>query len=363
MKKLAVLGVALCVSTAAFAQKTGKNLAKALDVALSRQVAKQTVRIPCVPNAAYKCPALSLGRVVDEAMHPEMDISKLVPIPTSEQTFPSTVRFDMRYIQERIQSHGNFATSVFYDKEATLGLYRLIATDIEGKLTAPEQIQLQYLFWHGHNPISEVERELQSWKAKWSLPPLLPTYERVDNWIMQLYRTPRLDIQEEWALAAQIYMLQKLYGDDLPEIIKNTNVIPAEERQIVAFERKFKKAQETVEHLRATGKLDSLWMKEIVIDIMYDNANQLARNVGGFYQLFIDKHLEIFPRAKYLATSQEGRLYEIPLQKGLVLEGPSGKKEITPQEYVVFKADGENPILLKRADVELLTDPSAYGEK
>ena len=134
-------------------------------------------------------------------------------------------------------------------------------------------------------------------------------------------------------------------------------------RSIVAFKRKFKKAQETVEHLRATGKFDRLWMKEIVIDIMYDDANQLARNVGGFYQLFIDKHLEIFPRAKYLATSQEGRLYEIPLQKGLVLEGPSGKKEITPQEYVVFKADGENPILLKRTDVELLTNPSAYSDQ
>lgn len=153
-------------------------------------------------------------------------LSKLVPIPTSKQTFPSTVRFDMRYIQKRIQSHGNFATSVFYDSEATLGLYRLIAKDIEGKLTAPEQIQLQYLFWHGHNPISEVERELQSWKDKWSTPPLLPTYDTVTAWIVQPYKTPRLDIQEEWALAAQIYILQKLYGEDLPEIIKNTNVIP-----------------------------------------------------------------------------------------------------------------------------------------
>ena len=86
--------------------------------------------------------------------------------------------------------------------------------------------------------------------------------------------------------------------------------------------------------------------------------------VKAFYFYYIDPQLKVFPRAKYLKTNEAGRIYEIPLKKGLFLEvpGPLNRILITPEEYVVFKADGENenPHLVKRADVEFLTDPLSY---
>ena len=101
-----------------------------------------------------------------------------------------------------------------------------------------------------------------------------------------------------------------------------------------------------------------------IADVVYKDADKLAKMVKAFYFYYIDPFLDVLPRAKYLQTAEEGRIYESPLKKGLFLEvpGPLNLIPITPEEYVVFKADGdyENPHLVKRADVELLTDPAFY---
>ena len=128
------------------------------------------------------------------------------------------------------------------------------------------------------------------------------------------------------------------------------------------FSKLLKRGQEWIENARANGLLDYYWSKVEIADVIYNDTDKLARMVKAFYFHYIDLQVKIFPRAKYLKTNETGRIYEIPLKKGLFLEvsDPLNLIPITSEEYVVFKADGENPHLVKRADVELLTDMASY---
>ena len=387
MKKylLPILTTALCLTaTSAFSQR--KGLVKGLTEALSsktpsvvsaqveRQVARATLEAHTIPYAsAANIPTatavLSLERVKAEALHPQMDISKLVPVRLTDRA--DLVNRSLLRVQQNIQQDGKIPTSYrghIPDVKVTwLAYHRLLLEDRKGNLSPEEQTQLRSLFWHTNTSISSVERKLQSWQDIYGADPILPDQKTLD-YLSGVTKPPYGNAFEEWALAADIYMLQKLYGTNLPKRIRNAQVLPVEERQQLeakdVFQQKLKQTQEWIENARANGFFDYYWSKVEIADVVYNDTDKLARMVKAFYFYYIDPFLDVLPRAKYLQTAEEGRIYEIPLKKGLFLEvpGPLNLIPITPEEYVVFKADGEyeNPHLVKRADVKLLTAPLSY---
>ena len=367
MKKylLPIIATALCLdTTSAFAQK--KGLAQAVDAAVTRQAAKQTVNFtPYNISNAPTNPALLLKSVLSATTLRKVNLSKLIPIkPTKHFDFTNN---ELLRMQQSLQNKGSIArgyrgTGSTDDKVTLLGFYNLLLKDSKGELSTEEQVQLRYLFLHLNPSVTSVERKLQSWEDKYKYTPTLPANDMI-HYLGGVNRPPYGDVLEEWSLAADVYMLQQLYSPDfLPARIRVAQVLPPQERKQADFYQKLKKAQETVETLRDNGKLNT-WWKEGWFDQLYDNVNKLALSVQVFYYYFVDRHLDVFPRAKYLKTAQEGRIYEIPGPKGLQLLEPTEIKTITPEEYVVFQADGENPILLKREDVELLTNLASYKEK
>ena len=379
----ALIGIICLTATSSYAQK--KNLVKgvidattskvssAVSAQAERQVARATLGAQLTPYAsAASIPtataALSLERVKAEALHSQMDISKLVPVrPTNRADL---VNRSLLRVQQSIQQDGEIPTGYRYlpDVKVTwLAYHRLLLEDRKGNLSPEEQMQLRSLFWHTNTSISSVERKLQSWQDRYGADPMLPNQEDLD-YLSGVTKPPYGNAFEEWTLAADVYMLQQLYGTNLPKRIKNANVLPLKERQQLeakdVFQQKLKQTQEWIENARANGFFDKYWSKVEIADVVYKDADKLARMVKAFYFYYIDPQLKVFPRAKYLKTNEAGRIYEIPLKKGLFLEvpGPLNRFPITPEEYVVFKADGEyeNPHLVKRADVELLTDPTFY---
>lgn len=390
MKKylLPILTTALCLTaTSAFAQK--KGLVKGLTEALSskatsavsaqveRQVARATLGAHTIPYAsAASIPTatavLSLERVKAEALHPQTDISKLVPVRLTDRA--DLVNSSLLRVQKIIQQDGKIPTSYrghIPDVKVTwLAYHRLLLEDRKGNLSPEEQIQLRSLFWHTNTSISSVGRKLQSWQDIYGADPILPDQKTLD-YLSGVNKPPYGNAFEEWTLAADIYMLQKLYGTNLPKRIRNAQVLPLKERQQLeaqdSFQQLLKREQETIEKDRANGLFDYYWSKVEIADVVYKDTDKLARMVKAFYFYYIDPQLKVFPRAKYLKTNEEGKIYEIPLKKGLFLEvpGPLNLIPITPEEYVVFKADGEyeNPHLVKRADVEFLTDLASYKNK
>ncbi len=385
MKKrtIAILVGMMCLTApSVYAQK---NLVKGLTEALSskatsavsaqveRQVARATLEAHTIPYAsAANIPTatavLSLERVKAEALHPQMDISKLVPVrPTNRADL---VNRSLLRVQQSIQQDGEIPTGYRYlpDVKVTwLAYHRLLLEDRKGNLSPEEQIQLRSLFWHTNTSISSVERKLQSWQDRYGADPMLPNQEDLD-YLSGVTKPPYGNAFEEWTLAANIYMLQKLYGTNLPKRIRNAQVLPLQEQQSIKvktdFQQQLKEAQEYIKKGRASGLFDKYWSKVEIADVVYNDTDKLAKMVKAFYFYYIDPQLKVFPRAKYLKTNEAGRIYEIPLKKGLFLEvpGPLNLIPITPEEYVVFKADGENenPHLVKRADVEFLTDPALY---
>ena len=506
MKKRTIailLGTLSLTTSSAYAQK---NLVKGLTEALSskatsavsaqveRQVARATLGAHTIPYAsAANIPTatavLSLERVKAEALHPQMDISKLVPVRLTDRA--DLVNRSLLRVQQNIQQDGKIPTSYrghIPDVKVTwLAYHRLLLEDRKGNLSPEEQIQLRSLFWHTNTSISSVERKLQSWQDIYGADPILPDQKTLD-YLSGVNKPPYGNAFEEWTLAADIYMLQKLYGTSLPKRIRNAQVLPQQELQnaktiaqskkrplpfmenealkneifdiaennqinnagmdvalfaavfdktdeeifvnkaqgaykggnphptykdvwtyfkekIISerrqqrweiylqksrvlpqvfeqrqqlqdevlhlqmeakadFQQLLKREQETIEKDRANGLFDYYWSKVEIADVVYNDTDKLARMVKAFYFYYIDPQLKVFPRAKYLKTNEAGRIYEIPLKKGLFLEvpGPLNRILITPEEYVVFKADGENenPHLVKRADVEFLTDPLSY---
>ena len=389
MKKylLPVLTATLCLSTtSAYAQRKGivKGLTEALSsktpsavsAQVERQVARATLEAHTIPYAsAANIPtataALSLERVKAETLHPQVDISKLVPIrPTKPLDLTNRALLN---VQKSLQKYGTPIPNCHIlpgqreEKTLLLDFYTLLIKDSKGELSPEEQTQLHYLFWHTNTSVSSVEKKLQVWQNTYGDAPtlpkesIIPSLARGNMWMLEW-------VQEGWALAADIYMLQKLYGTNLPARIRDAQVLSVEERQLLeakdAFQQKLKQTQEWIENARANNFFDKYWSKVEIADVVYKDADKLAKMVKAFYFYYIDPFLDVLPRAKYLQTAEEGRIYEIPLKKGLFLEvpGPLNLIPITPEEYVVFKADGdyENPHLVKRADVELLTDPAFY---
>lgn len=387
MKKMLVVlvGMMCLMATPSYANK--KNIAKSLikaatskaPSAAGKHIARQTVRkslgrplskqaVSHAANTRTAKASLLLERLVNNALHPQTDISNLVPIQPAEH-FDFTNAALLR-VQESIQNTGGIpkyysSSGATDNKVVMLGFYDLLLKDIKGKLSPEEQTQLRYLFWHTNTSVPSVERKLQSWQDKHGYTPTLPDEEiipllnRGNMWPLEW-------VQKGWALAADVYMLQKLYGANLPKRIKNAQVLPLEElKQIEAkdsFQQQLKKEQEWIENARASGLFDTYWSKVEIADVVYKDTDKLARMVKAFYFYYIDPQLKVFPRAKYLKTNEAGRIYEIPLKRGLFLKvpGPLNLIPITPGEYVVFAADGENPHLVKRANVELLTDPAFY---
>ena len=380
MKKrtIAILVGMMCLTaTSSYAQK--KNLVKGIidattskiPAAVSTQVERQVARItlPYTPNAYIptNTSALSLERMKANAFSPKMDISKLVPIQPTPQY--NEVNSALLWAQKSIQTEGGIPKYYAYpsERDTWLSFYRLLLKDYKGELSPEEQIQLRYLFWHTNTSISSVERKLQSWQDRYKYTPTLPDEEKI-GYLGVVNKPPYGDSFAEWTLAADVYILQQLYGANLPKRIKNANVLPLEARKQLetkaAFQQLLKREQGSIEKDRANGLFDYYWSKVEIADVVYKDADKLARMVKAFYFYYIDPQLKVFPRAKYLKTNEAGRIYEIPLKRGLFLEVPDPLNliPITPEEYVVFKADGEyeNPHLVKRADVELLTDPTFY---
>ncbi len=380
----ALIGIICLTATSSYAQK--KNLVKgvidattskatsAVSARVERQVARATLGAQLTPYApAANIPTatavLSLERVKAEALHPQMDISKLVPVRLTDRA--DLINRSLLRVQQNIQQDGKIPTSYrghIPDVKVTwLAYHRLLLEDRKGNLSPEEQIQLRYLFWHTNISISSVERKLQSWQDRYGANPMLPNKEDLD-YLSGVTKPPYGNAFEEWTLAADVYMLQQLYGANLPKRIKNANVLPLEARKQLetkaAFQQLLKREQGSIEKDRANRLFDYYWSKVEIADVVYKDADTLARMVKAFYFYYIDPQLKVFPRAKYLKTNEAGRIYEIPLKRGLFLEVPDPLNliPITPEEYVVFKADGEyeNPHLVKRADVELLTDPTFY---
>lgn len=481
--------------TGALSSKAPAAVTSAVSAQVERQIARATLGAQLTPYAsAANIPTatavLSLERVKAEALHPQMDISKLVPVRLTDRA--DLVNRSLLRVQQNIQQDGKIPTSYrghIPDVKVTwLAYHRLLLEDRKGNLSPEEQIQLRSLFWHTNTSISSVERKLQSWQDRYGADPMLPNKEDLD-YLSGVNKPPYGNAFEEWALAADIYMLQKLYGTSLPKRIRNAQVLPQQELQnakttaqskknpssvigntalmdelfniaeansieaysagwdvatIVGifdetdkeifinkaqtyknagqfptykeawahfkeklvpqwqlerleiylqkssvlpqvfeqrqqlqnealhpqmeakadFQQLLKREQESIEKDRANGLFDYYWSKVEIADVVYKDTDKLARMVKAFYFYYIDPQLKVFPRAKYLKTNEAGRIYEIPLKRGLFLEvpGPLNRIPITPEEYVVFKADGENenPHLVKRADVELLTDPLSY---
>ena len=243
LKKCSVLCVALCVSAAAYAQKnfvktleeaaaskTPVAVTSAVSAQLERQVARETFGVwgPLAPEA-YIPPvaALSLERVKAEALHPQMDISKLVPVRPTKRT--DLVNRALLRVQHNIQQNGELPKHYRgYQTDAKvtwLAYYRLLLQDRNGKLSPEEQAQLRSFFWHTHTSISSVERKLQSWQDRYGANPLLPDQEMLD-YLSGVNKPPHTEAFEEWALAADVYMLKKLYGSNLPKRLKEAQSIP-----------------------------------------------------------------------------------------------------------------------------------------
>ena len=178
MKKLTLavlVGTACLTAPSVYAQK---NLVKGLTEALSskatsavsaqveRQVARATLEAHTIPYAsAANIPtataALSLERVKAETLHPQVDISKLVPIrPTKPLDLTNRALLN---VQKSLQKYGTPIPNCHIlpgqreEKTLLLDFYTLLIKDSKGELSPEEQTQLHYLFWHTNTSVSSVE--------------------------------------------------------------------------------------------------------------------------------------------------------------------------------------------------------------
>ena len=105
----------------------------------------------------------------------------------------------------------------------------MVQQDVAGKLSLEDQQQLYKLvmlrYFHDRSmvySISELKAKLSYWKQKYGTdanPKLVPKEQLMDRYYFELFA-------KEWYLAAHIYLAQQIYGDQLPKILQEVNVIP-----------------------------------------------------------------------------------------------------------------------------------------